>query len=155
MSDQFFKPGSIHRTQGLESEHIVLRFTMQPRPLFLTSVSIRDVGDADCSPLSNDKILECNYRVGAAVALKGDTVHPGSIRRAWRNKKSWVCSWVYSLGFIFLPSPFGLDYLDFFVCVFDCRILSLCLARHLRAASGLPGIEKEKVSARPTWGSEP
>lgn len=54
----------------------------------------------------------------------------------------------------FLILPFGLDYLDFF-CVCDCRILSLCLARHLRAASGLPGIEKEKVSARPTWGSQP
>lgn len=46
----------------------------------------------DYSPLSNNKILECNYGVGAAVALKGGTVYPGSVGPAWRSKKSWVCS---------------------------------------------------------------
>lgn len=125
---------------------------MQLRLVILMSVSTRDMGDR-LFAIVNNKTLEYNWGAGCSGFERrccapwqwGIFMEDQEKLGLLLGSLSQVC---------FLTLPFGLDYPGFF-CVCDCRILSLCLARHLKAARGLPGIEKEKVSARPTWGSQP
>lgn len=125
---------------------------MQLRLVILMSVSTRDMGDR-LSSIVNNKTLEYNWGAGCS----------GFERRCcapWQwgifmEDQEKLGLFLGSFSQVrFLTLPFGLDYLGFFLCV---RLQNSLIVppRHLKAVSGLPGIEKEKVSARPTWGSQP